>query len=90
MFMKQYAPNRCEPNIEVLVRGVGVAMLLCFFDQRINVIAKMLNKVGWVGERGGGNKELVIVKIAKKTLKGVRSRGDLEVRVDANDELKLL
>ena len=35
------------------------------------------------------NKELVIVKIAKKKVEGVRYRGGVGVRVDANDELKL-
>ena len=51
-----------------------------------------------MGEGGQGGYEQrieVIVKIAKTKLKvegggGVRSRGGVGVRVDANDELKLL
>ena len=71
--MKQYAPNRCEPSIEVSVRMGGRGHGA--YDQRIKVIAKMQKKVGWVGEGGGWvgvdmNKELVIVKIAKKKLRG--------------------
>ena len=54
----------------------------------------MLKKVEWVGERGGFrvvmNKELVTVKNCKLKLRGVRSRDGVGVRVDANDELKLL
>ena len=61
MFMKQYAPNRCEPSIEVSVRrwwGHGA------YDQRIKVIAKMLKKSRVGGGRGvrvDMNKELKLL-----------------------------
>ena len=57
VFMKQYAPNRCGPSIEVSVRmgGRGPGA----YDQRIKVIAKMQKKVGWVGEGGGGGSEWI-------------------------------
>ena len=45
-----------------------------------------------MGEGGQGGYEQrikVIIKIAKK-VEGVQSRGGVGVRVDANDELKLL
>ena len=50
---------------------------------------------GGGGSQGGYAQRIeVIVKIAKTKLKveggGVRSRGGVGVRVDANDELKLL
>ena len=59
------------------------------YDQRNKVIAKMLKKSGGGGQGGYEQRIEVIVKIAKKKL-GVRSRGGVGVRVDANDELKLL
>ena len=77
MFMKQYAPNRCEPSVEVSVRkGVGHGA----YNQRIKVIAKMLKKkVGWAGEgvvRVVMNKELkLLLKLQKKVVGGpVQSR----------------
>ena len=66
-FPKKYAPNRCEPSIEVSVRrGWGRGA----YDQRIKVIAKMLKK--WVVEGGVGvrvdmNKELkLLLNLQKK------------------------
>ena len=70
MFLKQYAPNRCEPSIEVSVRrGGGGGGGHGAYNQRIKVIAKMLKKLGGQGGGGGGAYEQrieAIVKIAKK------------------------
>ena len=89
MFMKQYAPNRCEPSIEVSVRrGGGGSWGHGAYNQRIKVIAKMLKKsrVGRRGCQGGYEQRIeVIVKIAKK-VEGVHSSPGVGVRVDANDE----
>ena len=90
MFMKQYAHNRCEPSIEVSVRrGVGVTVHM---TKESKLLQKMLKK-SW--ERGGGGSEWIwtknwlLLKLQKK-VEGVQSRGGVGVRVDANDELKLL
>ena len=75
--MKQYAPNRCEPSIEVSVRRVGGGGGgHGAYNQRIKVIAKMLKK-SRTG-RGGGvrvvmNKELKLLLKCKKKLRGVPS-----------------
>ena len=85
MFMKQYAPNRCEPSIEVRSGGGGGHGA---YSQRISVIAKMLKKsrVGRGGGCQGGYEQRieVIVKIAQKKVEG--SNPGVGVRVDANDE----
>ena len=54
-------------------------------------LLRKCKKVGWMGEGGQGdiNKELkLMLKLQNKKLRGVRARGG--VRMDANDELKLL
>ena len=64
------------------------------YDQRIKVIANMLKKLGGLGSGGGVrvvmNKELKLLLKLQKKVRGVQSRGGVGVRVDANDELKLL
>ena len=77
MFMKQYAPNRCEPSIEVSVRrGRGHGA----YDQRIKVIAKMLKQksVGWM--MGGGvrvdmSKELKLLLKLQNKIEGCPVQG---------------
>ena len=74
MFMKQYAPNRCEPSTKKFRSGGGWGHGA--YNQRNRVIAKMLKK-SWVGRGGGGGgggcqggfeqRIEVIVKIAKKS-----------------------
>ena len=43
MFMKHYAPNRCEPRIEVIVKmpKIGVESPVGGCEPRIEVIVKM-------------------------------------------------
>ena len=80
MFMKHYAPNRCEPSIEVIMK-LGVQW----------------GRRGSGGGRGGGQggcerRSEVIVKIQKQFRGGGREDlvGGGVVRVDVNEELKLL
>ena len=79
--MKQNAPNRCEPSIEVWARRGGGSHGA--YAQKIKVIAKMLKK-SWVGGGVGGGSGWyeqrieVIVKIAKKKLRGGGSSPGVE------------
>ena len=69
MFIKHYAPNRCEPSIEVSVRrGLGVRVHMTKESKLLP--KKNAKKVGCVreGVRVDMNKELkLLLKIAKKS-----------------------
>ena len=86
MFMKHYAPNRCEPSIEVIMKmGIqwGVSrFFVCFFF----FFFFFLGGGGGWGDwcQGGCERERrieVIVKIYKKKI-----GGGGQVRVDVNGE----
>ena len=88
MFMKHYAPNRCEPSIEVIMK-MGVQWGIGFF----------LGASGWMCRVGGGGGQggcerriKVFVKIPPKKFGsgGEGGGGGGGVRVDVNGEVTFL
>ena len=84
MFIKHYAPNRCEPSIEVIMQIGWVGGCQGGSEQRIEVFVKIpKKKIGGGGGWGGGlgygggsrvgvdeNASEVIVQIQKKIGEG--------------------
>ena len=91
MFIKHYAPNRCEPSIEVIVKmGVRLGGLVSnkvWGRGRCVVNAKKGGPVG--GQCGCEPRIELIVKMNKKVGRGGGPVGG-GVRVVVNHELKLL
>ena len=87
MFMKQYAPNRCEPRIEVIVK-MQQSRRGC--EPTIEFIVKMQKKKV-SGDQGGCETTIeVIVKMQKKKSGVRRVRLGEGFKIDVNQELKLL
>ena len=91
MFMKHYAPNRCEPSIEALnFRGRGT---LGRCERRSEVFVKFIFFFFFFGGGGSGqgggvmvdvNREVNFLSKFKKKMLG----GGGGVRMDVNEELK--
>ena len=91
MFMKHYAPNRCEPSIDVIMK-MGVQWGVFFFFFFFFGGGGVGGGVGGGGGNGGCERRSeVILKIKKKSGEG--GGGQVRVAVkeeDVNEELKFL